>query len=257
MAPGLARGTRLAWVRCDGTALVTLAPIGTGSAGRELLVRYMPRRYRQILLVTSILWVSWLTTMLVHECGHVLGAVATSGEVRRVVWHPAVMSRTDVRPNPRPLIEVSAGPIFGSAFPLAIAISASLMGLRIAYLLWVIAGFCLIANGAYIGIGAHPPNRGRSRVGGTWYGALANGGVWFACRRGWILDLASCQSAARFRPGVRRDQFKTCVRDFRACCADDGGRNRLRRSGHMTARGDAGLTFFQERISTGTLRIGC
>jgi hypothetical protein len=92
--------------------------------------------------------------MLVHECGHVLGALATGGRVRRVVWHPAVISRTDVRPNPHPLIEVWAGPIFGSLAPIAIALVASIPRLRVAYLVWVVAGFCLIANGAYIGIGA-------------------------------------------------------------------------------------------------------
>jgi hypothetical protein len=117
----------------------------------------MLRRSRQILLVVSILWLSWLTMMLVHECGHVLGAVATGGKVRRVVWHPAVMSRTDVRPNPHPLIEVWAGPIFGSLAPVLIAMGTSFSRLRVAYLIWVVAGFCLIANGAYIGIGAVRP----------------------------------------------------------------------------------------------------
>jgi hypothetical protein len=117
----------------------------------------MLRRCHQILLVVSILWLSWLTMMLVHECGHVLGALATRGQVRRVVWHPAVISRTDVRPNPHPLIEVWAGPIFGSAVPFVVAAAASLLRLRVAYLSWVIAGFCLIANGAYIAIGASHP----------------------------------------------------------------------------------------------------
>jgi hypothetical protein len=117
----------------------------------------MPRQSRQILLVGSILWLSWLTMMLVHECGHVVGAVATGGKVRRVVWHPAVISRTDVRPNPQPLIEVSAGPVLGSVVPVGIAVAASLIRLRVAYLIWVVAGLCLIANGAYVGIGAMRP----------------------------------------------------------------------------------------------------
>jgi hypothetical protein len=117
----------------------------------------MPRRFYQIILVGGILWASWLTMMLVHECGHVLGALATGGTVRRVVWHPAVISRTDVRPNPHPMVEVWAGPAFGNILPIAIASMASLTRLRVAYLLWVVAGFCLIANGAYIGIGAIRP----------------------------------------------------------------------------------------------------
>jgi len=117
----------------------------------------MPRRVRQILFIVSILWISWLAMMLVHESGHVLGAVFTGGRVRRVVWHPAVISRTDVRPNPHPLIEVWAGPLIGSIVPLAFAVLASVIRLRVAHVLWVVAGFCLIANGAYIGIGAVRP----------------------------------------------------------------------------------------------------
>jgi hypothetical protein len=103
------------------------------------------------------MWFSWLAMMLVHEAGHVLGAVCTGGAVREVVWHPTVISRTDVEPNPHPLVEVSAGPLIGSLIPLALAIAARLISWRMNYLLWGVAGFCLIANGVYIGLGAlHP-----------------------------------------------------------------------------------------------------
>jgi hypothetical protein len=104
-----------------------------------------------------MLWLSWLTMMIVHESGHVLGAVCTGGTVRRVVWHPAVISRTDVAPNPHPLAEVWAGPLVGSLAPLTVAMLSSLLRLRISYLAWTIAGFCLLANGAYIGIGSFDP----------------------------------------------------------------------------------------------------
>jgi hypothetical protein len=114
----------------------------------------MAQRFQQVLLIVSILWLSWLVMMLVHEGGHVLGAVCSGGQVRRVVWHPAVISRTDVRPNPHPLVEVWAGPTIGSLVPLASAVIASALRRRWAYLLWAAAGFCLIANGAYIGVGA-------------------------------------------------------------------------------------------------------
>jgi hypothetical protein len=117
----------------------------------------MPRRFPQTLLVLSILWLSWLTMMLVHEAGHVVGAVCTGGQVRRVVWHPAALSRTDVWPNPHPLVEVWAGPVVGSLVPLVVAGVASAFRLRVAYLVWVVAGFCLIANGAYLGVGAVSP----------------------------------------------------------------------------------------------------
>src|SRR5438045_121699 len=63
----------------------------------------------------------------------------------------------DVRPNPHPLIEVSAGLVIGCVIALMVAAVASAARLRIAYLAWAVAGFCLIANGAYIGVGAVRP----------------------------------------------------------------------------------------------------
>ncbi len=95
--------------------------------------------------------------MLVHESGHVAGAIASGGTIRKVIWHPSVISRTDVEPNPHPLIEVWAGPLVGSIVPVIFAWMTTFFRLRIAYLLWTFAGFCLIANGAYIGTGAAKP----------------------------------------------------------------------------------------------------
>jgi hypothetical protein len=114
-------------------------------------------RAKRGLLIASMLWLSWLVMMLVHEGGHVFGAVMTGGVVQQVVWHPAVLSRTDVSPNPNPLLEVLAGPVIGSALPLATAAIVWSLRLKAAYLLWFTAGFCLIANGAYLGVGAIDP----------------------------------------------------------------------------------------------------
>ncbi|HWB53696.1 MAG TPA: hypothetical protein VG722_05865 [Tepidisphaeraceae bacterium] len=114
----------------------------------------MPARRAQILLVTSFLWISWLLMMLIHESGHVLGAVISGGVVRHVIWSPLALSRTDVQPNPHPLFEVWAGPIFGATLPLAIGGLLQTLRRRVAYLMWAFAGFCLIANGAYIGVGS-------------------------------------------------------------------------------------------------------
>lgn len=92
--------------------------------------------------------------MAVHEAGHVLGALLTGGMVDRVVLHPLTISRTVVSINPQPLIEVWAGPVFGVAVPLAFAIVAQWRRLPGWYLLRFFAGFCLIANGAYLGVGS-------------------------------------------------------------------------------------------------------
>jgi hypothetical protein len=90
----------------------------------------------------------------VHELGHVLGAWATGGQVQQVVLNPLTISRTDVSPNPHPLVVVWAGPIIGVVLPLAVAIVLSGAGRLLSRSLFFFAGFCLIANGLYIGVGS-------------------------------------------------------------------------------------------------------
>lgn len=90
----------------------------------------------------------------VHELGHVLGAVATGGQVERVVLHPLTISRTDLAANPRPLVVAWAGPVIGFVLPVIVWATVAAMGLRLTFLLRFFAGFCLIANGAYIGAGS-------------------------------------------------------------------------------------------------------
>ncbi len=90
----------------------------------------------------------------VHEFGHVVAARLTGGTVVKVILHPLAISRTDVRPNPKPLIEVWGGPIVGSLLPIALWAACAAARIRFAYLVRFFAGFCLIANGAYIGFGS-------------------------------------------------------------------------------------------------------
>ena len=104
------------------------------------------------MLAVAIVPLCWLAMMLVHELGHVLGAWLTDGEVQKLVWHPLAISRTDVSPNPSPLLVVWAGPLFGALFPVAVWVCLSRF--RWSFLLQFFAGFCLIANGAYIGYGS-------------------------------------------------------------------------------------------------------
>jgi len=92
--------------------------------------------------------------MAVHELGHVVGAIATGGKVERIVLHPLAISRTDVSFSPNPMLVVWAGPIVGVVLPLALFLAMRVRRLKWAYLFQFLAGFCLIANGAYIGIGS-------------------------------------------------------------------------------------------------------
>ena len=109
---------------------------------------------RQLILVVTSLLASWLGMQEVHELGHVIGAMISGGHVSCVVLHPLSISRTDLSENPHPLLVVWAGPILGSLIPVAIWATAIWRHLREAFLARFFAGFCLVANGLYIGIGA-------------------------------------------------------------------------------------------------------
>ena len=90
----------------------------------------------------------------VHEFGHVAAAWLTGGEVSQVVIHPLTISRTDLARNPDPLLVVWAGPVLGCVLPLVAWGLAEALGWSWTYLLRFFAGFWLIANGAYIGVGS-------------------------------------------------------------------------------------------------------
>jgi hypothetical protein len=110
-------------------------------------------RIPQIILIGTFIPLCWLAMQVVHELGHVLLGWATKGEVTKVALHPLIVSRTDLAENPHPLAVVWGGPTFGFA--------ASLGGVRTGftqpnprvYLFRFFAGFCLVANGVYIGTG--------------------------------------------------------------------------------------------------------
>ena len=108
----------------------------------------------QLVSVGSMMILSWLGMMLVHEFGHVCAAVLTGGQVQRVIFHPLTFSQTQVDPNPAPGRVVWAGPVLGSLLPPVLWLIARAARWAWSHLLAFFAGFCLIANGVYIGIGS-------------------------------------------------------------------------------------------------------
>jgi hypothetical protein len=60
------------------------------------------RRFHQVVLIGSLLALSWLAMMVVHEFGHVVGAWLTGGAVAKVVAQPWTFSRTNLSFNPHP-----------------------------------------------------------------------------------------------------------------------------------------------------------
>ena len=112
------------------------------------------KRLHQGVLIVSVLLGSWLGMQAVHESGHVLGAYLTGGRVATVVLHPLTISRTDLCSNPRPALVARAGPVFGVLLPLSLYGATVCLHLPGAFVLRFFAGFCLVANGAYIAGGS-------------------------------------------------------------------------------------------------------
>ncbi len=111
-------------------------------------------RVPQVVLIVSTLWASWLGMQAVHEAGHIVGAWLTGGRVAQVVLSPLTISRTDLAENPQPGVVVWAGPIFGALVPLLFWGAAAAARAPWAFALRFFAGFCLLANGLYIGVGS-------------------------------------------------------------------------------------------------------
>ncbi len=147
----------------------------------------------QALLVVSTLLASWLGMQAIPELGHMCGAWLTGGIVDRVVLRPLTISRTDLSQNQNPLFVVWAGPIVGSLAPLLIWLLAVATKVPGSFVFRFFAGFCLMANGLYIGVGSFDGvgdceemlNHGSSRWQLWLFGALAAPlGLWLWHRQG-------------------------------------------------------------------------
>lgn len=118
-----------------------------------------PRQLRnRALLWSSTPLINWLWMQSVHEFGHVIGIVWAGGRVIDVDLHPLRISQTlfEAESDWIPLI-VWMGPVFGCLLPLCAWGVASVLSVRWAHHFQFFAGFCLIANGAYLGSAAWTP----------------------------------------------------------------------------------------------------
>ena len=91
----------------------------------------------------------WFGMEAVHECGHVLAAWFSGATVERVELWP--ISRTDTNDVRYPILVHGAGAVFGALFPLLLWWFVRLVRRDDSHFFRFFAGFCLIANGAYIG----------------------------------------------------------------------------------------------------------
>lgn len=111
-------------------------------------------RALQLLLIASTLVGSWLGFLLVHEFGHAAIAWATGGAIAQLRLHPLEISWSAFAPNPRPLWVAWGGPVLGSLLPTIVLAIAHVLRSPGFYLARFFAGFCLVANGLYLGVDA-------------------------------------------------------------------------------------------------------
>jgi hypothetical protein len=114
----------------------------------------MKNRLHQIQLIFSTIALSWLAMMAVHELGHAVNGWLTGGKVSRVVLNPLEFSRTDFAENPHPLFTAWGGAMWGIVLPVLLWMLFHQFFMRYAFLAKFFAGFCLIANGAYLAAGS-------------------------------------------------------------------------------------------------------
>ncbi len=176
------------------------------------------KRLHQVILIASTVLGSWLGMQAVHESGHVLGAWLTGGRVANVVLHPLTISRTDLVHNPSPLIVVWAGPVVGVLLPLMLWGVAAWLQMPGAFVLRFFAGFCLVANGAYIAGGSFglvgdcgEMLRHGSAIWQLWlFGAIAvPAGLWLWHRQGTHFGLGPAEG--RVNSGVAYASLVGCM----------------------------------------------
>jgi hypothetical protein len=111
------------------------------------------RGFKALLMVATV-GLSWLLMMVLHECGHVLHGWLSDARLAHVDLPPWGFSRTDFAVNPHPLFVAWGGGIGGCLLPLALLAMVRATARRFTYLAAWFAGFCLIANGAYLAAGS-------------------------------------------------------------------------------------------------------
>jgi len=103
--------------------------------------------FAKLLKITFLISVSWCVMVVSHETGHIIGGNCGGGTMIDADIRPWHLPYSIFDPDPHPLITLWSGLLLGVTFPLLLAI----VGRR--HELWFVAGFCMLANGLYIGTG--------------------------------------------------------------------------------------------------------
>ncbi|QDT59598.1 hypothetical protein SV7mr_21070 [Stieleria bergensis] len=105
----------------------------------------MPARWTTF---AGLLVVSYCVMTFTHELGHLIGGCCGGGKLLSADLAPWRLPYSLFRPDPFPKLTLWSGPILGVLIPLLIAWP---LGKPWA---WLIAHFCVLANGCYLAIAA-------------------------------------------------------------------------------------------------------
>jgi hypothetical protein len=144
-----------------------------------------------------------------HEIGHIIGGFCCGGTLTDADLLPWHLPYSFFNPDPYPLITLWCGPILGVAVPIAIAFVLQRDWS------WLIAYFCLLANGAYIAVAWLSPddqldttkllNHGAHPITITLYCILTIGAGYVCFRRSCIRFFAHDRSVTNSSDGEGAD----------------------------------------------------
>src|SRR6056297_1228052 len=99
------------------------------------------------LVFTGLLLIAWSVMISTRELGHLIGGWCGGASLTDLDLVPWRLPYSLHNPDPNPQLTLWGGPIFGVMIPIVAAMAVRRRGV------WLIADFCLLANGTYLAIG--------------------------------------------------------------------------------------------------------
>ena len=102
---------------------------------------------RRSIVFVCLLATAWCVMVCTHELGHLLGGWYSGARLRSFDLAPWRLPYSSFDPNPWPLVTLWSGPVLGVMAPLGLALI-----IRTTWA-WLVAWFCVLANGIYLALG--------------------------------------------------------------------------------------------------------
>ena len=100
----------------------------------------------RIVRLSVLLIIAWVVMTTTHELGHVIGGWIGGATLTKLNLAPWSLPYSLHHPDPHPLVTLWSGPVIGVLIPMMVA------GLVRSQATWLIADFCLLANGVYLSL---------------------------------------------------------------------------------------------------------